>query len=134
MTYFPSLLSRCMSNTKHMISITPVSSRYSRSSTTAYRNKEGLTLTCQIEGYTLEDLSVELQGSILEIKAPGLSPPEDAKLLRKEFDMGPLEVRYHVGSGYDIDRAQAELSGTHLKIFLPVLQAERRRIEIQQTK
>ena len=83
MTYFPSLLSRCMINTKHMISITPVSNRYSRSSTTAYRNKEGLTLTCPIEGYALEDLSVELQGSILEIKAPGLSPPEDAKLLRK---------------------------------------------------
>ena len=128
MTCLPITLSRFTASPELMIS-----NFYPHRRASSIRNdRKGLTLKLEFVGRSLKDFSIELVGPLLEVKAPGLSPPEDADLLRAEFNLGPIDLRYHVGEGFDVEAIRAEWSGAHLTIDLPRVEPEKRIIKIEQ--
>jgi HSP20 family molecular chaperone IbpA len=99
-----------------------------------YEGTDGLVLTADMPGVTLDSLEVQVQDNRLTIfgrVAP--SVPAEAKLLHQEFEFGDFLRSFILSDEVDYDRIAAKLNNGVLEVVLPKApKAEPRRIQVKQ--
>ncbi|HVW02987.1 MAG TPA: Hsp20/alpha crystallin family protein [Planctomycetaceae bacterium] len=99
-----------------------------------YESAEGLVLTADLPGVTVNSLDVQVQDNRLTIFGR-VEPfaPADAKLLHQEFELGDFLRSFILSDEVDHDRIAAKLNHGVLEVVLPkASKASPRKIQVNQ--
>lgn len=92
---------------------------------------ESITLYADMPGVTKENLSIDIQDSVLTLTATVNPLPEHHRLIYREYDMGGFSRRFTLGERIDQSKISAKLENGVLTLNLPKAEeAKPRKIEI----
>lgn len=97
-----------------------------------YDSEEGLVLTADLPGVTIDSLELQVQDNKLTLfgrVAPSL--PENARIVHQEYGVGDFLRSFILSDEVDHERLTASMSNGVLKVVLPKAPAAKpRRIEV----
>jgi HSP20 family protein len=84
-------------------------------------NETSVSIEAEIPGLTKEDVSVEIEDSVLVIKGSSYVKDEDKKknYIKKEIKRSSFARTFNLSSDYDIDKISADFDHGILKIDVP---------------
>ncbi len=94
-------------------------------------DNESITLYADMPGVTKDNLSIDVQDSVLTLTATVNPLPEHHRLVYREYDVGGFSRRFTLGERIDQSKITAKLENGVLTLNLPKAEeAKPRKIEI----